>query len=465
MIFNTLGLSKQPFKTRTPGRVTMYSCGPTVYRYAHIGNFRTYLMADFWIRALEYLSYQVTQVENITDVGHLVDDTHDAGEDKVLLAAQRERKSPEEIVDFYTQAFIQDGHLLGIRPADHYPRATKHISEMIALIQKLEAMGLTYCVGGNVYYAVNRRGDYPKLSRNTLGELQAGYRIEPNPEKLHPADFFLWKAAGPRRIQVWESPWGLGFPGWHIECSAMSLKYFPDGFDIHSGGEDNVFPHHEDEIAQSEPVLGHQVANYWIHGAFLQNEGRKMAKSTGNLLRVADLIQLGYDPLAFRYLCMFARYRSKLNFSIEALEGAQRGLDSIRERAAILPAPRALRSPEATRYQSRFVAALSDDLDLPQISALLSQLIHANIDEGEKRTLLDDWDRVLGIDLMRNARQATPEPPPEVQELSRRRDTARANHDWSEADRLRVEIEATGWGIQDSSDRTRLVPVRTDSHG
>jgi cysteinyl-tRNA synthetase len=462
VIFNTMSLSKQAFSPRTAGQVTMYTCGPTVYRYAHIGNFRTYLMADFWIRALEYLGYRVTQVVNITDVGHLVDDHHDGGDDKVLLAAERERKSPQEIANFYTEAFMEDGRLVGIRPADHYPRASEHIGDMIALIQRLEEMGLTYTIGGNVYYDVKQRGDYPKLSHNSLDELQAGYRIEPNPDKRHVADFLLWKAAGPRRQQVWDSPWGNGFPGWHIECSAMSLKYFPDGFDIHTGGEDNVFPHHEDEIAQSEPVMGHQVVNYWIHGAFLQNDGRKMAKSTGNMLRVTDLDELGFDPLAFRYLCMSARYRAKLNFSLEAMAAAQRGLDSIRERASALAAPATLRSPKATQFQSRFTAAIADDLDLPQVSGLLSQLIHSDMEEGEKRTLLEDWDRVLRLDLTQSDRQEAAQPP-EVKELARRREVARGKHDWREADRLRVEIEALGWEVRDTGDDTRLIPMSASS--
>src|ERR1700682_4045043 len=269
-IFNTLGRLKQVFVPRIDGQVSMYTCGVTVYKYAHVGNMRTYLMSDFWVRALEYLDYEVTRVQNITDVGHLVDDAQDQGEDKMLLSAEAEGKSPEEIAEFYNAAFIEDAELLRIKPAQHYPRATEFIDEMIQLVLALEKLGLTYEVDGNVFYDVQKRGDYPKLSNNSLDQLQEGTRIDPDPHKRHPADFLLWKDGGPRRLQIWDSPWGPGFPGWHLECSAMSLRYFPQGFDIHTGGVDLIFPHHEDEIAQSEPVAGGQVVNYWIHGAHLQ---------------------------------------------------------------------------------------------------------------------------------------------------------------------------------------------------
>ena len=392
----------------------MYTCGPTVYKYAHVGNMRTYLMSDFWVRALQYLGFDVTQVENITDVGHLVGDTQDQGEDKILVSAQEEGKSPEEIAAFYTAAFMEDCELLRIRPAAAYPRATEFIEEMIELIRKLEKLGLTYEVDGNVFYDVQKRGDYPKLSNNTLDQLQAGYRIDPDPNKRHPADFLLWKAGGERRLQIWDSPWGRGFPGWHLECSAMSLKYFPDGFDIHTGGVDLVFPHHEDEIAQSEPVAGGQVVNYWIHGEFLEMSGQKMAKSTGNIIRVVDLVEAGHDPLAFRFLCLSAKYRAKLSFSMDVLEGAERGLNSIRQRASRLAAAVVVASPGGLDLQRRFDEALADDLDLPIVSALLQEVLRAEIPDGEKRGLLEDWDRVLALDLTRAPVETDAEAPAEA---------------------------------------------------
>jgi cysteinyl-tRNA synthetase len=438
----------------------MYTCGPTVYKYAHVGNMRTYLMSDFWVRALQYLGFDVTQVENITDVGHLVGDTQDQGEDKILVSAQEEGKSPEEIAAFYTAAFMEDCELLRIRPAAAYPRATEFIEEMIELIRKLEKLGLTYEVDGNVFYDVQKRGDYPKLSNNTLDQLQAGYRIDPDPNKRHPADFLLWKAGGERRLQIWDSPWGRGFPGWHLECSAMSLKYFPDGFDIHTGGVDLVFPHHEDEIAQSEPVAGGQVVNYWIHGEFLEMSGQKMAKSTGNIIRVVDLVEAGHDPLAFRFLCLSAKYRAKLSFSMGVLEGAERGLNSIRQRASRLAAAVVVASPGGLDLQRRFDEALADDLDLPIVSALLQEVLRAEIPDGEKRGLLEDWDRVLALDLTRAPVETDAEAPAEARALAAERDAAREAKNWASADALRAQLEELGWQVEDSAGGTRLRPRR-----
>jgi cysteinyl-tRNA synthetase len=460
-VFNTMGREKQVFRPRTPGRVLMYACGPTVYKYAHIGNFRTYLLTDFWVRALEYLGHEVTLVQNITDVGHLQDDTQDQGEDKVLAAAKQEGKSPEQIAEFYTAAFMEDGDLLRIRRADAYPQATEFIPQMIELVQALEARGFTYEVDGNVFYDVQKRdGDYPKLSHNTLDQLQAGYRIDPDPSKRHPADFLLWKAGGPRRLQIWDSPWGPGFPGWHLECSAMSLDYFPEGFDIHTGGVDLVFPHHEDEIAQSEPVLGRSPVNYWIHGEFLEMSGRKMAKSTGNVVRVADLVASGHDPLAFRFLAMTARYRAKLSFSEDVLEGAERGLNSIRLKGSRLPPAEQPTGGEGANFGERFRAALADDLDLPLVTSLLQELLRSSVPDAEKRWLLEDWDQVLRLDLTTAPAESQTEIPAEALELAGRRDAARAARDWALADSLRGEIEAIGWAAEDTPEGTRLVPRR-----
>jgi cysteinyl-tRNA synthetase len=455
-VFNTLGLEKQRFVPRDPARVSMYSCGVTVYRYAHIGNMRTYLMSDFWTRALDYLGYPVTRIQNITDVGHLENDVEGTGEDRMMIAAAEEGRSPEEIAEFYNQAFLDDADMLRISRADAYPRATEFIPQMIELVQKLEAQGLTYEREGNVFYDVQRRGDYPKLSRNTLEQLQAGARVDGDPRKRHPAHVLLWKAGGEKRLQIWDSPWGRGFPGWHLECSAMSLHYFPDGFDIHTGGVDLIFPHHEDEIAQSEPVAGHQVVNYWIHGEFLQIDGRKMAKSSGDVLRVPDLKEQGFDPLAFRFLYMEARYRAKLTFSRDALEAAERGLASIRQRAARLGPAVAVESERGREFEARFRAALADDLDLPQVGVLLQETLKADIPEGEKRALLEDWDRVLQVDLTRGVSEPEPELPAAARELAARRDEARSRKDFAEADRIRAELGTMGWIAEDAPEGTRL---------
>ena len=280
---NTLTRAKEPVRPRTPGRVAMYTCGPTVYRYAHIGNLRSFLLADLLRRALEAGGTEVRQVQNITDVGHMTNEEFDRGEDRMLVSARLEDKSPAEIAAYYTEAYLADAAALNLQPAAAYPRASDYVPEMLELVAKLLERGHAYEVDGNVYFAVESFPGYGRLSGNTLDQLRAGHRQEePDPRKRHHADFALWKAAGPGRLVKWPSPWGDGYPGWHIECSAMSLATLGEHIDVHTGGEDNVFPHHEDEIAQSEAVVGHQVVTTWVHGRHLLTDERKMAKSAGN---------------------------------------------------------------------------------------------------------------------------------------------------------------------------------------
>src|SRR5262245_12948285 len=334
LLYNTFSRHKEELRPVAERAVRIYSCGPTVYRYAHVGNLRTFMLPDLLRRSLEYLGYRTEQVMNITDVGHLTDDTFDRGEDKMLVAARLERKSPGEIADAYTQAFMDDIARVNIRRADHYPRATEYIQRMVALIETLLAKGHAYEVDGTVYYDIASFPAYGKLSRNTTDQLIAGHRGEPDPRKRHPGDFTLWKGAGEHRLQVWPSPWGAGYPGWHIECSAMSMSILGDRFDVHTGGADNVFPHHEAEIAQSEAVAGHRVVGTWMHGGLLMLSGARMAKSAGNFFRITELEEQGFDPLAFRYLALQAKYRAPLNFNLEALAGADRVLRHLRERLA-----------------------------------------------------------------------------------------------------------------------------------
>ncbi len=314
--------------------VRMYSCGPTVYRFVHIGNLRTFLLSDLVRRALEFEGYEVTQVINITDVGHMTDEASDAGRDKMLLAVDDEGLSPSEIAEKYTRAFLDDAALIGIKPAHVYPKATEHIPEMLELAQKLVQRGHAYEVGGSIYFDVRSFPDYGKLSGNTLEKLRAGHRqeLEVDPDKRHPEDFALWKKAGANRLMRWDSPWGAGFPGWHVECSAMSMKYLGERFDIHTGGTDLVFPHHEDEIAQSEGGVGHPVVSIWAHGGFLRLTGQKMAKSSGNILRIGDLAEMGFDPLSYRYLTFTTRYRSEMDFSEDALRDADTHVKRLRQR-------------------------------------------------------------------------------------------------------------------------------------
>ena len=318
----------------------MYSCGPTVYRFAHVGNLRTFLLADLIRRAALYHGIEVVHIQNITDVGHLRADHHGREVDPMLVAAGLEGRPSREIADAYEAAFHADAALINILPAHEFPRATEHIPEMLALAERLEDLGHAYLSpAGNLYYEVATFPGYGALSGNTLDELRSGHRGELEPDKRDHPDFALWKSADPDRELRWDSRWGEGFPGWHLECSAMALKHLGERFDIHTGGEDNVFPHHEDEIAQSAPIVGGPPANVWIHGAHLLMSGRKMSKSAGNFQRITELAEEGIDPLAFRYLCLTARYGRKLNFSDESLSGAASGLASLRAEVAALGPP------------------------------------------------------------------------------------------------------------------------------
>ncbi len=447
-LYNTMARRKEELHPLEGGLVKIYTCGPTVYRYAHIGNLRTYTFADLLVRSLQYLGYDTHQVMNITDVGHLTDDSFDRGEDKMLVSARLEKKSPEEIAAHYTDAFMQDARMLNITPAREYPRATSFIPQMQEIIGKLIDKGHAYAVEGTVYYDIASFPEYGRLSRNTTEKLLSGTRGDVDPRKKHPGDFTLWKAAGEHRLQVWPSPWGPGFPGWHIECSAMSMTLLGDRFDIHTGGADNVFPHHEAEIAQSEGATGHQVVSLWVHGEHLMLSGTRMAKSAGNFFRVTELADQGFDPLAFRYLALQAKYRTKLNFSPEAMQGADHALRQLRERVSDWSA-----APDGPRgdYDERFRAALADDLDLPAAMALVSELLRSDLTPGAKARLLIDWDRVLGLDLAR-ARPHDAVLPDGASALLAAREQARAAKDFATADRLRGKLAAMGVSVIDTPD-------------
>ena len=455
-LYNTFSRAKELLTPADAGIVRIYSCGPTVYRYVHIGNLRTFMLPDLLCRALEYLGYRTHQVMNITDVGHLTDDTFDRGEDKMLVSARLEKKSPEEIAAYYTRAFREDAARVNIRPAADYPQASHYIPQMIELITKLIEKGHAYEVGGTVYYDIASFPAYGKLSRNSTDKLLAGARGEVDPRKRHPGDFTLWKAAGEHRLQVWDSPWGPGFPGWHIECSAMSMALLGDRFDIHTGGADNVFPHHEAEIAQSEGVAGHRVVGCWMHGGLLMLAGTRMAKSAGNFFRIAELEEQGIDPLAFRYLALQAKYRTKLNFSAEGLAGADRALRSLREHLADWSGgggPPSADSTVVAALETRFKAAIADDLDLPAVMALVAELSRSALAPANKAQLLREWDRVLGLDLGRS----TPilALPDGAAQLLASREKARAARDFATSDRLRDELAAMGVMVTDTAEGQR----------
>ena len=449
-LHNSLTRRTEPLEPITPGLVTIYTCGSTVYRYAHIGNLRTYLFGDVLRRTLEYLGLQVRYVKNITDVGHMTDDTFGTGEDRMVLAAEVEGKAPEEIAEFYTQAWLEDERLLHMTLADVMPRATDHVPEMIALIQTLLAKGLAYEVNGNVYYDVSEFTDYGQLSGQRLDRMQAGHRVEVESDKRDPEDFALWKAAGHHRLMKWPSPWGDGFPGWHIECSAMSIKYLGERFDIHTGGIDLKFPHHEDEIAQSEGALGHRVVHTWLHGEFLTLKDAKMAKSAGNIIRVSDLPAKGFDPLDFRYLALTAQYRSKLDFTEDAMHAARSGLARLRRATAGDDGPADLATEPMATYRARFIEAISDDMAMPRALATAHEVASAeDLTDAQRRGLLVDFDRVLGLDLARGA-PAEGALPEGAAELLERRGKAREGRDWAASDALRKELAAIGVDVRDT---------------
>jgi len=449
-LYNTLTRKKEELRPLGEGVVRIYSCGPTVYRYVHIGNLRTFMLPDLLRRSLEYLGYQTQQVMNITDVGHLTDDTFDRGEDKMLVAARLENRSPEDIAAHYTAAFMDDVRKLNIRPADTYPRATQYIPQMIELIAALLEKRHAYEVDGTVYFDIASFPPYGRLSRNSTEKLIAGARGEPDPRKLHPGDFTLWKAAGEHRLQVWPSPWGPGYPGWHIECSAMSMSLLGERFDIHTGGADNVFPHHEAEIAQSEAVTGHRVVGAWMHGGLLMLSGARMAKSAGNFLRVTEIEEQGHDPLAFRYLALQAKYRSPLNFSVEGLAGADKALRHLREHAADWSQDGADEMQSTPgEWGSRFRDAIADDLDFPRVMALVAELVHSAVPRSVKSALLRHWDNVLGLDLGRTGFERAV--PAGAEQLIAEREKARAERDFARSDQLRQELKALGVEESDRS--------------
>jgi cysteinyl-tRNA synthetase len=458
-LYNSLTREVEELVPAEPGHVKMYSCGPTVYRFAHLGNLRTFLLADLIRRALEFEGLRVTQVMNITDVGHMTDESSPEAVDKMMLAVEDEGLEALEIAEKYTAAVFDDAAKLGIRPADRYPKATEHISEMLELTSQLVEAGHAYVTpAGSVYYDVSSFPGYGKLSGNTLENLKPGHRdLETDPQKKHHADFALWKAAGSGRVMKWPSPWGEGFPGWHIECSAMSMKYLGDRFDIHTGGSDLRFPHHEDEIAQSEGVTGHRVVSIWVHGGHLRLAGQKIAKSAGNVVRVHELVDRGLDPLAFRWLTFQTQYRSEMDFTWEAMEAADQRVRQLRRRMAEW-APQAEPGEAAKAFDARFREALSNDLHMPGAVAVVNELASSgDVPDGEKYSLLASWDAVLGLDLVREA-EAGWEPDARMVELISARDAARRANDYATSDRLRDELSAMGLEVMDTPGGTKVRP-------
>jgi|1186.fasta_scaffold00046_2 cysteinyl-tRNA synthetase len=465
-LYDSLTRTLQEVDPIEPGHVKMYACGPTVYRYAHLGNLRSFMLYDLIRRALQLEGFEVTEVMNITDVGHMTDESSAEAVDKMQLATEDEALTPDQIAEKYTRAVFEDATALGVWPADRYPKATEHIQEMVDLTATLVDKGHAYVVdNGSVYYDVTSFEGYGKLSGNTLDNLREGHRdLETDPRKRHAADFALWKAAGPRRLMRWPSPWGDGFPGWHIECSAMSMKYLGERFDIHTGGTDLRFPHHEDEIAQSEGAVGHPVVSIWVHAGHLRLSGQKIAKSTGNVVLVRDLRDRGFDPLSFRWLCFQTQYRSEMDFSWDAMAAADQRVKQLRRHMAEwVPAATDL-GDAAKAYDARVREALTNDLHMPGVVAIVNELDRdAAVPPGEKYLLFaggngqPGWDHVLGLDLERDATSDW-QPTAEMRDLMSARDAARVAKDFARSDELREQLIAMGVEVMDTADGTSVRP-------
>jgi len=463
-LYNTLTKKAEEFHPMDPRRVSLYCCGPTVYDYAHIGNFRTYVLTDLLVRILKYLGYTVRFVTNVTDVGHLVSDA-DEGEDKMEKGARREGKSAWDISKFYTDAFLDDSKKLNLLEPDVRPKPTEHILEQIDMVKTLLTKGFAYQIDDGIYFDTSKFPSYGALTGQSLKELKAGARVEPNSQKKHLTDFALWKfspnppAGGGKRDMEWASPWGMGFPGWHIECSAMIRKHLGDQIDIHTGGADLIPIHHTNEIAQSEAASGKTLfVHYWIHGQFILVDGEKMAKSKGNFYRLSDVEEKGYEPLALRYFYMTAHYRSFLNFTWEGLRAAQKSLNELRAQIAncklqIANLKRTALSEEKLQkidaYRKKFREALENDLNMPQALAIVWEVIKSNIPPTDKYDLIMDFDEVLGLSQLSAGSSQQVAIPKEIQELVSQREMLRTEKKYSEADEVRNMIEGKGYVIED----------------
>ncbi len=448
-LYDTYTRTARPFVPLKPGEAGIYACGPTVYDYAHIGNLRTYLFEDGLKRVLLWNGYRVRHVMNITDVGHLTSDA-DTGDDKMAEGARRSGRSAWEIAEDYTEAFRKDLAALHISEPEVWCRATAHIADQIAFVQDLEAKGFTYRTADGIYFDTSRLPSYGHLGRLDVKGQRAGIRVELG-DKRNPTDFALWKfsPADQVRQMQWDSPWGVGYPGWHIECSAMAQRYLGDLFDIHCGGEDHIKVHHTNEIAQTEARCGTRLANYWLHGYFLQLNQAKMSKSTGGFLRLQNLWERGFDPLAYRYFCLTAHYRTHLVFTWEALEGASTALDRLRLAAIGDPGDG---TPDPGLVE-RFTAALNEDLNFPRALAVAWEVAKGNLSETVRRATLQAFDQVLGLGLTTPREHHVPEA---VLQLAQARVEARSRRDFTEADRLRMEIQAHGWRVEDGPEGFQL---------
>lgn len=450
-LYNTLTRNKDEFVPMEGNEVRIYSCGPTVYNYAHLGNLRTYVFMDILRRVLKYNGYKLRHVMNITDVGHLVSD-EDEGEDKMIKGAREQKKTPWEIAEFYTEAFMRDIAALNIEKPEIICKATEHIPEMIEFVKGLVDKGYGYETSDGIYFDISKFPGYGKLSRINLEDQMAGARVDVNPEKRHPADFALWKKAPPEHIMQWESPWGMGYPGWHIECSAMARKYLGDTFDIHTGGVDHIPVHHENEIAQSEALLGKPAVRFWLHGEFMMVDNGKMSKSLNNTYTVADLRERGYNPLAFRYMCLNAHYRNKLNFTWEGMAAAQKAYNRFIEGArAHRDGKEQVDQELCDAFLRDFEEAINDDLNIPRAMGIAWNVVrHPQKSEALYRLLLK-MDSIFALGIENAELEQEPEQlDEEIEKLIALRQKARQEKNWKLADEIRDKIRSMGIELMDT---------------
>lgn len=455
-LYNTLGQTKQEFIPHEQGKVKMYTCGPTVYHYAHIGNLRTYIMEDVLEKQLRFLGYDVTRAMNITDVGHLSSDG-DTGEDKMLSGAKREHKTVLEIAKFYTDAFFEDCKKLNIKTPDIVQPATQCVESFIEMIKKLIDEGYAYIAGGNVYFDTSKLDTYYVFGNQNEDDLAVGVRdsVEEDQNKRNKADFVLWftKSKFDDQELKWDSPWGNGYPGWHIECSAISIKNLGEYLDIHCGGVDNAFPHHTNEIAQSEAYLGHPWCKYWFHVLHLNDARGKMSKSKGGFLTVSLLEEKGYDPLVYRMFCLQSHYRKPLTFSFESLDNVAKAYNKLIQRISSLSTHGDINEQSCKPYLDAFTDAMNNDLNTAQALTSVYDVLKADLNDAEKRYLIGEFDKVLSLSLL-DAKQSveSDDEAGEIEELIAKRAKARKEKDWATADAIRDELNARNIVVEDTAD-------------
>lgn len=454
--YNTLTKKKELFKSLEPKKVKMYSCGPTVYKDATIGNMRTNLFQDTLRRVLEYNGYEVKQVMNITDVGHLVSDG-DEGEDKMLKSAREEHKTPMEIAEHYTKLFFKDLERLNVEIPEVICKATDHIEEMLEMVQKIIENGYAYETSTAIYFDVSKLDEYGILSGINLREQKAGARVEVDPEKRNPYDFALWIKAPENHLMKWDSPWGPSYPGWHIECSAMSQKYLGEVFDIHTGGIDLIPTHHENEIAQSKGACGKIPAHYWMHGEYLLINGGKMSKSLGNVYLLDDIMKRGYDPLVYRLFNFSCHYKGKLNFTWEGIEAASTALTRLRDGyQKHLTGMADVDGTIISEIENKFHQAINDDLNMPLAMSAVWEAVKYQDKSPKIAKLLEKFDTVLGLKITEKREEEIPQ---EILELVEQRKVARNEKNWTESDRLRELIAQKGYSVKDTKDGAEVSKI------